>query len=223
VDDTCGRDARDALPAGRYNPRRVLKSLVGPRRSAPVMRSPRLDLPINSPRLVLRLPTAADAPDYLWILTSKPVARLMLYRGPPLTLEGVKRTIATRRLEARKGVRYDLTVELRTIGRVVGRAALKRINPKTRRAEIAYWLGPDYWGAGLATEAVYTLCRAGFERLHLHRIDAGVFKFNRRSIALLERLGFRQEGALRDAVRYRRRWVPELRYGLLNGELRVPK
>jgi RimJ/RimL family protein N-acetyltransferase len=140
----------------------------------------------------------------------------------PLTLARVRHNIAERRREARAGTRYDLAVELRSIRRVVGRVALKRVDRQNRQAELAYWLGVPYWGTGLATEAAWTLCRAGFEDLRLHRIAAGVFGFNERSVALLERIGFRLEGSFRDGVRYRRTWVPELRYGLLRGELRNP-
>jgi RimJ/RimL family protein N-acetyltransferase len=139
-----------------------------------------------------------------------------------LTLARVRHNIAERRREARAGTRYDLAVELRSIRRVVGRVALKRVNRENRQAELAYWLGPPYWRTGLATEAAWTLCRAGFAELRLHRIAAGVFGFDKRSVAVLERLGFRSEGSFRDAVRYKGKWVPELRFGLLRGELTNP-
>lgn len=183
--------------------------------------APRLDLPIRSRRLELRLPRPGDAPYYLEILTSRAVRELMLTREP-LTLPRVRHNIAERRREARAGTRYDLTVVLQSTRRVVGRVALKRVDRKNRQAEIAYWFGPQFWGVGLATEAAWTLCRAGFADLGLHRIAAGVFGFNKRSVALLERLGFRLEGSFRDAVRHNGRWVPELRFGLLRGELTNP-
>ena len=125
-------------------------------------------------------------------------------------------------MEARAGTRYDLAIELRSIRRIVGRVALKGVDRKNRQAELAYWLSPPYWGTGLATEAAWTLCRAGFTDLRLHRIAAGVLAFNMRSVALLERLGFQSEGAFRAAFWYRGKWVPELRFGLLRGELTNP-
>ena len=181
----------------------------------------RLTLPLRSRRLSLRLPRPEDAPRYLEIQMSPGV--MDSRPGDELwTLSRVRRWIAERRRDARAGTRYDLAIELRSSQRVVGRVALKGIDDRNRRAELAYWLDPECWGAGLASEAVRTLCRAGLATLRLHRIDAGVLEFNRRSIALLERMGFQREGAVRDAIEYDHRWFRELRYGLLLGELKPP-
>lgn len=145
-----------------------------------------------------------------------------MHPDEPWTREHVRANIARRRREAREGFRYDLAVELRSIHRVVGRVALKGLDHQHRRAELAYWFGPWYWGSGLATEATYTLCRAAFRDLRLHRIDAGVFEGNPRSIALLERLGFQREGTLREAFRDGRRWVAMYQYGLLREDPLLP-
>lgn len=179
----------------------------------------RLKLPLRSRRLRVRLPRSDDAPRYLEIQMSP---RVLDSRpgDEPWTLSQVRRWIAQRRQDARAGTRYDLAIELRSSQRVVGRVALKGIDYRNGRAELAYWLDPECWGAGLASEAAQTLCRAGFATLRLRRIDAGVFEFNRRSIALLERMGFQREGAVREAIEYDHRWFRELRYGLLRGELK---
>jgi RimJ/RimL family protein N-acetyltransferase len=127
------------------------------------------------------------------------------------------------RREARDGTRYDLAVEFRGVRRVVGRVALKQVDRADKRAELAYWFGPEYWGHGLASEAAYYLCRAAFQELRLHRIDAQVFEHNERSIALVKRLGFRHEGTLREAARFQRRWLSLLQFGLLREDLRISR
>lgn len=182
----------------------------------------RLPLPLESPRLTLRLPTFSDSEDYFRILTAPEVRRLM-HPKEAWTRDRVRENISLRRREAREGSRYDLAVELRSIRRVIGRVALKGIDRQHACAELAYWTGPWYWGRGLATEAAYTLCRAAFRELRLHRIDAEVFEGNVRSVALLERIGFGREGARREAFRDGRRRVAMLQFGLLRGDLRVPK
>jgi [ribosomal protein S5]-alanine N-acetyltransferase len=181
----------------------------------------RLELPLRSTRLELRLPTTDDAPTYLRIQKSKLVAQ-MRGLGRPLTLPEVRAALAKRRREARQGSGFDLAVELRSNGEVIGRVALKGVLPKVRQAEVAYWFDPNYWGQGFATEAVYALCRAGFQQLGLHRIEAGVFEFNQRSVTLLKRIGFRREGRFRKAGWFRRRWVDDLRFGLLRSDLHQP-
>jgi len=65
------------------------------------------------------------------------------------------------------------------------------------RAEIGYWLARPYWGQGIMTAAVQTLCDYGFEQLHLVRIVAHVFRLNRASARVLEKCGFQCEGLLR--------------------------
>lgn len=55
--------------------------------------------------------------------------------------------------------------------------------------EIGYWLAPDYWGKGLATEAAQAVLRYGFGRLGLLRIVAVAHPENQASIRVLEKLG----------------------------------
>jgi ribosomal-protein-alanine N-acetyltransferase len=48
------------------------------------------------------------------------------------------------------------------------------------------------------TEALRAVIHNGFERMGLNRIDALVYVENVRSTRLMKRLGFKQEGLLRD-------------------------
>ena len=67
-------------------------------------------------------------------------------------------------------------------------------------AEIGYWLGEPHWGRGIGTAAVRELVGYAFALLPINRLWAGAFSHNRASIALLEGLGFRREGELRDSI-----------------------
>jgi len=66
------------------------------------------------------------------------------------------------------------------------------------RAEIGFAVARSQWGRGLASEAVAELIAFAFERLQLHRLEADTEPRNERSLRLLERLGFRREGHLRE-------------------------
>ena len=55
--------------------------------------------------------------------------------------------------------------------------------------EIGYWLAPDYWGEGLATEAAQAVMRYGRERLGLRQIAAVAHPENKASIRVLEKIG----------------------------------
>jgi ribosomal-protein-alanine N-acetyltransferase len=74
------------------------------------------------------------------------------------------------------------------------------LDRENQAAELGYWLGVGYWGQGYCTEAATALVRYGFEVLSCHRIHARRLESNSQSGRVLEKVGFRQEGRLLDAV-----------------------
>ncbi|MEA2551413.1 MAG: ribosomal-protein-serine acetyltransferase [Actinomycetota bacterium] len=64
--------------------------------------------------------------------------------------------------------------------------------------EIGYWVAADAQGRGLATRAARALTTYGFEEVGLHRMVIKAGTGNTRSRAVAERLGFVQEGILRE-------------------------
>jgi ribosomal-protein-serine acetyltransferase len=64
---------------------------------------------------------------------------------------------------------------------------------------IGYWLDAACRGKGVMTEACRAFIDHGFMHIGLHRIDIRCAPANRKSCAIPERLGFVQEGTLRDA------------------------
>ena len=82
----------------------------------------------------------------------------------------------------------------------VGYLGLFQWSQRERRAELGYLLAKPYWGQGLMKEVLPEVVRFGFEVMHLHRIEARVDPRNVGSVRLLQGLGFRQEGLLRDAA-----------------------
>ena len=65
---------------------------------------------------------------------------------------------------------------------------------------IGYDLARLYWKQGIMTEAIEALLRFGFEVRNLHRIEARVRRGNEASMRLLRRLGFQEEGLLRECL-----------------------
>jgi RimJ/RimL family protein N-acetyltransferase len=61
----------------------------------------------------------------------------------------------------------------------------------TGHAKISFFIKPDYWGRGLATEAGRAFVSYGFEELKLSRINATVQVGNDASVRVLEKLGFK--------------------------------
>ena len=69
---------------------------------------------------------------------------------------------------------------------------------KDERASIGYDLAQAYWGQGIMTEALRAIIRFGFDHMKLHRVEADVSADNPASMRVLEKLGFKFEGRLRE-------------------------
>lgn len=91
-----------------------------------------------------------------------------------------------------------LVVERRGDGRFLGCIGYNDRDAVHRRAEMGYWLLPEFWQQGYATEALRAFTAHVFATTDLHRLRAEVEEPNRASWALLERCGFTHEGTARD-------------------------
>jgi [ribosomal protein S5]-alanine N-acetyltransferase len=67
-------------------------------------------------------------------------------------------------------------------------------------ATMGYWLGEQFWGRGIMTEAVTAVTDFCFENFQLRRISAEVFSNNPASARVLEKAGFSFEGRLKNHV-----------------------
>ena len=67
-------------------------------------------------------------------------------------------------------------------------------------ATVGYWLGEEFWGRGIMTEAVTAVTDFCFENFPLRRISAEVFANNPASARVLEKAGFTFEGRLKNNV-----------------------
>ena len=84
---------------------------------------------------------------------------------------------------------------------LIGSCGVHCVNTKFHSLEIGYELHPDYWGKGLASEAINLLMKTCYEQnfpITLNRITAITHLSNFASISLLQKLGFQQEGILKE-------------------------
>ena len=85
--------------------------------------------------------------------------------------------------------------------RPIGSVGFGRINWVSRNANIFATIGePEYWGKGIAIEANKLLIKYGFTELNFHKIYAGVFTPNKRSLRVAEKLGFEKEAILKEEM-----------------------
>lgn len=98
-------------------------------------------------------------------------------------------------------------------GEMAGRVGLHRIDLMNGTAELGYWLAGKWEGQGLAGAACRALMDRAFAEGGLHRLEIRCGEGNMRSRALAERLGFREEGLLREAERLNGSWHDLVVYG----------
>lgn len=103
--------------------------------------------------------------------------------------------------------------------RLIGTCQLHGIDPLHRTAELQIRIGePEERGRGAGTQAVRQLLRFGFRDLNLRRIFLHVFADNAGAIRTYEKVGFRREGALREAAHIDGRYVDVVVMGILRSE-----
>lgn len=185
----------------------------------------RRTLTLDTARLQLRPLRPADAPALFAIHADPEFARY--WSSPPWTaLAQAEQLIAQDQIDLATGEHIRLGIVRKDDGALLGTCTLYKIHESNRRAEIGYGLGPAYWGAGYAQEAVRALLDFGFADaaaggLGLHRVEADIDPENQGSAKLLERLGFSLEGRLRE------RWIvagvisDSAIYGLLQRDWRA--
>lgn len=92
------------------------------------------------------------------------------------------------------------------------------VRPMHREGEIGYWIGSVFEGRGLMTRACRALVTYGFRDMRLHRITIRAAPENTRSRAIPQRLGFVEEGVLREACRVGDGFTDLVVYGMLDRE-----
>ncbi|ABL84042.1 GCN5-related N-acetyltransferase [Nocardioides sp. JS614] len=172
---------------------------------------------LHTDRVLLRPFDDGDA-DALYALHSD--ARVLRYwDSPPWTERGrAERFIATCRQLAEEGSGARPAIERRSDGVFLGWCGLTRWNPDHRTAALGYCLREAAWGHGYATEAAAALLRWAFDTLDLNRVQAEADTRNAASARVLEKLGFRREGTLREDCVVNGEVSDSWVYGLLRRE-----
>jgi RimJ/RimL family protein N-acetyltransferase len=114
--------------------------------------------------------------------------------------------------------RYQLAVTLKSDGCLIGTCGVRRQRADAHEADLGYEIAYDHWGRGYATEAARAMLDFGFQELRIHRIWAHCVSENLASVRVLEGLGFRHEGTLREHRWMKGRWWDTNLYGLLARE-----
>ena len=102
--------------------------------------------------------------------------------------------------------------------RIAGQVGFNVFDWPNSKTEIGYWLGASFQGRGIMTRACRALLDHAFRELRFNRVEIKCAVGNLKSRAIPERLGFTEEGTLRQAERLHDRYVDLVVYGMLAAE-----
>jgi len=125
----------------------------------------------------------------------------------------IRRAIGYEQQEPRKD--YVLAVVLKAKGTLIGGCGIHLSKPNSREGGISYCLNRHFWGRGYATEAARALLAFGFQEMGLHRIFATCDVENLASARVLEKVGMKREGCLREHIWTKGRWRDSFLYAIL--------
>ncbi len=101
---------------------------------------------------------------------------------------------------------------------IVGIGGFNAINSASKTAYIGYWLGQEYQGNGIMTRVAKALTDYALTELKLNKVEIRVATENHKSRSIPERLGYTQEGTIRQAEWLYDRYVDHVVYGMLANE-----
>lgn len=175
---------------------------------------------LDSPRLRLSPLTDADA-EALFDIQSDPLVMRYWNHAPWTDVGQARDAIAADHVARAAGQALRLGIREKGGARLVGTCLVFAFEAGSRRAELGYNLASHAQGQGFMHEALDCLVAHLFDELGLLRLEAEIDPRNAPSAKVLERLGFQQEGLLRQ------RWIVEgevsdsALFGLLAGEFRA--
>jgi ribosomal-protein-alanine N-acetyltransferase len=175
---------------------------------------------LTTERLTLRPFVADDAFDVERLAGMREIADTTLNIPHPYPHGGAAEWIRLHAPAWIEGTSATFAIIGQKMGALVGTISLI-IKREHQRAELGYWIAPDCWNRGYATEATRAIIDFGFETLGLHRIESRHFLRNPASGRVMRKVGMIREGIERDLVMKWDRFESLALYSILEPEWRA--
>jgi ribosomal-protein-alanine N-acetyltransferase len=169
----------------------------------------------SAARVYLRPPTIADEAEFLALARASRELHGPWVR-PPRTAAEYRHYVARAAQEWHTWPAHACRLVVRQgDDALVGAANLNNmVWGGLRAASLGYYAFAAHAGQGYVREGVAQLLTHGFRRMRLHRVEAAVQGGNRASVALVQALGFRHEGASPRYLKLGGRWLDHERYAV---------
>lgn len=115
----------------------------------------------------------------------------------------------------KEGIRWGISMKGHS--NIIGTIGFNNFT-KRHRANIGYDLQADFWNRGFITEALEAVIEYGFNELDINRIEAEVMPGNPASEKVLSKIGFKNEGLLRQWMYWNDKHYGMIMFSLLQSE-----
>jgi len=172
---------------------------------------------LDTPRLLMRKVTPHDVADLLEYASDPQVTRYTSWDHYS-SMNDAHRFIYwaldryQRKSEAPWGIVHKQDKKL------IGTLGYSNWSVRNRCADISYALSAKYWGQGLTPEALERAIAYGFEKMSLNRIEAHCMPDNVASARVMEKVGMKFEGTLRQRLLAKKKFHDLQMYSVLRGE-----
>jgi len=169
---------------------------------------------LSTKRLRLRELRESDAPVLLSIFSNPHTMRY--YGSEKMTgieeIEGMLMSFK-QGFEKKQAIRFG--IELKETGELIGTCGVHNWAKRVNRIEMGYELNQEKEGNGYMSEALTAMIPFAFQQMNIHRIGALIHPNNESSRKLVQNLGFREEGVLRDYVYAGGEYMDLIMYSIL--------
>ena len=117
-----------------------------------------------------------------------------------------------------KGEGLVLGIYLQKERKLIGTIGLHNWNQAQKRAQVGYWITPEYEGKGLMYRIAFRFIDFLFQKMELNKIEMHIMPENKRSLLLAEKLGAVTEGRIRESYLLRNKLEDVIVVGILKQE-----
>lgn len=148
---------------------------------------------LQTTRLILRRMQRSDSSDMFEYAKDPTVTRFLTWDPHPDEVY-TRRYLTYVSSRYKAGEFFDWALILRAENKMIGSCGFTRIDYKKHMGEAGYVINKNYWGRGLATEALQRVVQFAFEVLGLNRLESRFMEGNIPSKRVMEKAGMTFEG-----------------------------
>ncbi len=156
---------------------------------------------LETDRLILRRFMVEDAECFFRNVTSDPEVNRFLTWPLDNSVEDTKELLTGWVERYEKPERYCWAIVLKVTEVVIGTIAAPTVKNRIEAVEVTYCIGSKWWGKGIVPEALQAVMKYLFVEVQANRIEAGFDSNNPNSGRVMEKVGMRREGIMRQAGR----------------------